>query len=265
MRDERVIDHLLFRKLFAVSFRGSQDDNYRIAPSGVSWKESEEEYLSQLPPFLGPTDQETVEYLEGIRAANLSFPASPAGVLKWIEAHVGTGPDVPDWLTAALSQDSSDAAMAVIRDAILDLEAEASAAASSGDDELAASVPGIREKIASAKRAVEAFVEIGKRVAKSGSMAPSPQTTIQINARTRGVGAVVDAARIGLGELNPTFPQIVAWLMKRDASEQDRLGITVKADKVLVGNRELTRKLCVDSIANVTRAKSKKTKKTSSA
>lgn len=126
MKSHKVVDHLLFRKLFAETFSSGPYDveaaskNYVIEPSGVRWRISEEAYLADRErEGCSPCSAATISHVEEvIRPATQAFPCSTDQVQAWADRQSRTGEIyVPEWLINALSQDDADTALAVLADA----------------------------------------------------------------------------------------------------------------------------------------------------
>lgn len=179
MQDQQIIDHLLFRKLFAETFApftidgfaGRGGDDYVIEPSGVRWKQTEDDFIQGVGRALGPTDETTITMLEIIQRAKLPFPCSPMQALAWADRNrdtgsVGDGPNgfiyVPDWLVEALGQRDADAASSILSAATDELDAEIAASQADGDHDKARHA---RHERANLALAVEAFTEIRRLLA----------------------------------------------------------------------------------------------------
>lgn len=240
MKSQRVIDHLLFRKLFAETFaNGSRD--YVIESSGVRWHQSEEALLSSESL---EEDHEIIFRIENIiRPAQLSFLCSTDQALAWAiknmdSAPLGEMPDgflyVPDWLIGALNSDDTDSAQAVLVEAGLRTCEALQRAQSEGDH--AAQKLDLAE-IRNLKLAIEAFAEIARLIELSpaapnvalGQEAPSVGAWKEIDPspKAQRIQHLVIAALNGLkkwpNEVTP--PKIINWLSSsaehRDFIRQD--------------------------------------------
>lgn len=174
MQDKKVIDHLLFRKLFAETFgvfnidgyHGHGGDDYVIGTSCVRWKQTEEDFLQEFGHFMGPVGDTTITLLEIIQRATLAFPCSPAQALEWANNNrdtgaAGDGPSgfiyVPDWLIEALGQADAEAAMNVLSAVAAELDAAVTIAEANGDIDEQKSARSERGHL---MLAMEAFEEI---------------------------------------------------------------------------------------------------------
>ena len=125
MQDQRVIDQILFRDLFAELFRDGlgDEDEYRIDASGVWWHTPENEFVQKRDRMDGPGRSETTFYVnEVIRPATLEFPCSPAQALVWARRSARTWAYVPQWLEEALEEPDADGALAVLEAAAATLD-----------------------------------------------------------------------------------------------------------------------------------------------
>ena len=150
MKGHKVIDHLLFRKLFAETFSSGEYGNagagqdYVIEPAGVRWKETEHDFIASREQVgYPPSDADTIFYVEHlIRPATLAFACSTDQAEAWANRNrdtgaYGKGPTgfiyVPDWLIDALGQIDADGALVVLADAGLSIYAELLKAQAEGD------------------------------------------------------------------------------------------------------------------------------------
>jgi len=172
MKSQRVIDHLLFRKLFAETFANGTRD-YVIESSGVRWHQSEEALLAAESL---EEEHEIIFRIENIiRPARLSFPCSTDQALVWAMNNMDSAPPggnpngflyIPDWLIGALKQDDTDSALAILADAGLRVCADLTEAQSEGDH--AAQKLDLAE-IRNLKLAIESFGEIGTLAIKNAN------------------------------------------------------------------------------------------------
>ena len=130
MQDQAIIDHLIFRKLFAESFsafsvnehRGRLGDEYIVEPSGVRWHQTDDEYLRSPAGRLGgPSDPHTLVVLQYMKDARLPFPCSLRQALEWVERSADVWTYVPDWLREVLSKDDIASALVTLKKASVTL------------------------------------------------------------------------------------------------------------------------------------------------
>lgn len=225
MQDQKVIDHLVFRKLFAESFsaftvngfRGRGGDEYVIEPEGVRWHITEDEYLQGPGRLGGPTDADTLYWLSKIKLASLPFPCSPTQALNWVARSASTWIYTPDWLIESLAQDSPEKAIKIIEAAIVQLnEKEKSAGAAFADairdareddaDLERTSEINARTEAQSASLAVEAFREIEL-------LMEAPKSTTKKRTRSDLMDAEIKAILKSNPRLSPT--EVMAELQLR--------------------------------------------------
>lgn len=182
MRDLRVIDNVLFRKLFASSFSGGVGDGYRITERGVRWRESEDEHTERLPPSFSPTDDQIIAMLEIIRAARLDFPATFREALGWAERN-DAETYVPDWLMAAMRANSPEAALAVLSASTIDWDSKVNefAAAQDWGGERAA-----QRELREISGVMEAFKSIREQLAGAASSGLQRHAGLAVGAEEAG-------------------------------------------------------------------------------
>ncbi len=232
MKDQRVIDHLIFRKLFAESFSESLGDNYVVATSGVRWKESEADFIKDFGSTRGASDRFTIEFVEDIiRPASLDFPCSPSQALAWATGSADTWAYVPDWLKCALGQNDARAAVTVLKPKAALLNDEAAAARAKGDSE------GARKALRESEclhLAVEAFHEIERLIGATANgqadvpltSAPSPKVRQRTDLLT---DEIIEAIRT-LG-ISATPTEVLGWL-KKQAGKQGSCVVRTTIDGV---------------------------------
>lgn len=192
MQDKKVIDHLLFRKLFAESFaafnidgyHGRGGDDYVIETSAVRWKQTEDDFLREVGRFMGSSDDTTITMLEIIRRATLAFPCSLAQALEWANNNrdtgaAGDGPNgfiyVPDWLIEALGQSDAEAALNVLSAVAAELDVKVTVAEANGDFDEQRSARSERVHLVFA---MEAFEEIRQLSPTTSRSVPQPARRI---------------------------------------------------------------------------------------
>lgn len=237
MQDQPIIDHIIFRKLFAESFssfsvdghRGQLGDEYIVEPRGVRWHETEDDYLQSAAGRLsGPSDAQTLAMLEMIRDAELPFPCSPSQVLAWIARSADIWTYVPDWLREALAQDDAGAALRVLSDAADSLEAEADTARVNNDPEAERSIEHERGSL---RLAIEAFEEIGRALGRTGVVRqsiPADRVDYQPSKGAKTLQVLVVAAVNGLQREPCSLgsQQVIDWILehKKDQVRKNNCG-----------------------------------------
>ena len=284
----QIIDHLLFRKLFAETFadgtvcgvRAQGGSDFIVTMKGVrkrnrqtNKEETEEGFQSELGHLFGTSDPEYIAQFEDIRSSTLDFPCSTDDALAWALLHrdtgaLGDGPNgviyVPDWLISALEAEDVDAAMLVLARAGLSVYAKLATAQSEGDhEEQAAS----RSELRNLQQAMEAFGAIKvAAIARATQATPSdtmqfgsaPPTDIMDRSGLKPPGRLLAAAMEGLGvSLDRVTKEAVAnWLW--DAFQTDdrkTLGLSLVRGELAYfdarkGEVVITSKTIQDAIRN---------------